>query len=145
MSKDSNLSLVEASPSGEVDTKACTRCGKDKLLEEFGSYKHKTNGRRYPNSKCGECRKDSARDSNLLKKYGVTRKQYDEMASSQGNCCDVCGTHQSEMTRRLAVDHDHRTGAVRSLLCTQCNVALGQVDDSIERLNGLIQYLEKHS
>lgn len=59
--------------------------------------------------------------------------------------CSSSGTHQSNEQRSLAVDHDHRTGKVRALLCHKCNAALGNVNDSIDILKEMISYIDKHS
>jgi hypothetical protein len=63
------------------------------------------------------------------------------MLSEQGGVCYVC---KKEDRRRLCVDHDHRTGAVRKLLCDSCNNLLGRCDDDIEILAKLISYVEEH-
>ena len=50
----------------------------------------------------------------------------------------------SETTKQgLCVDHDHKTGQVRGLLCKGCNVALGETKDNVETLKGLIEYVNR--
>lgn len=83
-------------------------------------------------------------------KYGITGAQYDAMLQAQGRVCAVCGRPETRVARNgtpftLPVDHDHATGKVRGLLCSNCNFALGAVNDSIAVLRGLIAYLERHS
>jgi len=59
--------------------------------------------------------------------YGVkdmTLARYEEMFSAQGGVCKICQRPEPAQ-RRLAVDHDHKTGLVRGLLCTRCNIQLG--------------------
>jgi hypothetical protein len=56
------------------------------------------------------------------KQLGVTTAQYEAMLAAQGGGCAICGNPPK--TRRLDVDHDHRTGKVRGLLCHRCNRAL---------------------
>ncbi|MCH8329663.1 MAG: hypothetical protein IIB81_04705, partial [Nanoarchaeota archaeon] len=56
-----------------------------------------------------------------LKQYGLTIEDYNNMFIEQGGCCGICGTHQSKLKLRLAVDHDQKTGKVRGLLCNNCN------------------------
>lgn len=65
------------------------------------------------------------------------------MFVGQGGVCKIC-LRPPAPDRRLSVDHDHRTGAIRGLLCQQCNTLLGQVDDSQELLYRAITYLEEH-
>jgi Recombination endonuclease VII len=71
------------------------------------------------------------RKHRLRIRYGITEEQYDAMLLAQGNKCAICKKDEAtcigngEGRRRLAVDHDHATGAVRGLLCTPCNNSLG--------------------
>ena len=77
-----------------------------------------------------------------LKYYGITIKDYNRMFMEQKGCCAICGKHQSEQKNTLAVDHDHKTGEVRSLLCSRCNSQLGWY----EKLKANIEsYLEKET
>lgn len=64
------------------------------------------------------------------------------MVTAQGGVCAIC--EQPEPKKRLAVDHDHTTGAVRALLCSKCNVALGLMSDDPARLRVAAHYLETH-
>jgi hypothetical protein len=84
-----------------------------------------------------------------LKKYGLTIAGFEAMwEAQQGKCANPrCSAtfEKSAMNRKvggLHVDHDHVTGAVRKLLCPRCNTALGHVNDNIDLLRGLIEYLE---
>lgn len=61
-----------------------------------------------------------AHESRVTKTYGLTRGEYDRLYAFQGGCCAIC-RRATGKTRRLAVDHDHETGAVRGLLCGPCN------------------------
>lgn len=85
-----------------------------------------------------------------LKKYGLTLEKYDKMLEEQNNKCKICKKHENKTDKRygrtikLSVDHCHKTGKVRSLLCSNCNAALGQVDDSIKLLKSMIEYLKAH-
>ena len=72
--------------------------------------------------------KDYHRKYRLNRLYGLTLDQFEQMENAQCNLCALCnrppkGT--SRRTKRLVVDHDHKTGAVRGLLCQPCNRALG--------------------
>ncbi|RPJ39998.1 MAG: hypothetical protein EHM35_00780 [Planctomycetaceae bacterium] len=60
----------------------------------------------------------------LMQRYGLTPKQYAEMLLAQNGVCAICGKPPSE-DKSLAVDHDHKTGQVRALLCHVCNRQLG--------------------
>ena len=65
----------------------------------------------------------SARYKRLRDKYGITPERYDLILDSQHGVCAICG--RPPKTRRLAVDHDHKTKRVRGLLCHLCNQGLG--------------------
>jgi hypothetical protein len=79
---------------------------------------------------------------NLKKSYGITFEQYNEKFKEQDGKCAICKTHQSLLTKRLAVDHDHKTGEIRSLLCHGCNTSLGGFCDDINILESAINYLK---
>lgn len=75
-----------------------------------------------------------------LRRYGLTVAEYDAMAAVFDGGCWVC--EQSDPNgRRLAVDHDHATGLVRGLLCTDCNRAIGLMRDDPTRLERAARYL----
>lgn len=73
-------------------------------------------------------------------KYGLTEEKYKELFIEQDNKCSICGTPFEDT--KAFVDHDHKTGKVRGLLCTQCNTLLGMAKDNTEILDAAIQYLK---
>lgn len=75
----------------------------------------------------------------LGNKFGITVADYSAMHDYQLGCCYVCGG--TDKTRRLAVDHNHKTGTVRALLCTPCNTAIGLAKTS-DGLSKLADYLD---
>lgn len=85
---------------------------------------------------------EKIRRDNLRKNFGISIEQYDEMLELQDGCCAICGIEESQLTRRMAVDHDHETGRIRGLLCIECNRGIGALDDSVEILKQAIKYLE---
>mgnify|MGYP001557048711 FL=1 len=82
--------------------------------------------------------------SNNLRKYGLTIETFEAMHQAQGGKCAICQTQLGE-GRRLHVDHCHKTGAVRALLCDKCNVGLGAFKDSPELLRSAARYIEMYS
>lgn len=87
-----------------------------------------------------------ARQSLLFTKYGMTMADYDRMFAEQNGVCAACGkeqTHSRVHNGYLCVDHDHTTGKTRGLLCRKCNIALGHVDDDVEILKKLIEYIQR--
>lgn len=79
---------------------------------------------------------------NHLKQFGITVEDYNKMFDKQNGCCAICGKHQSEFKIAFAVDHNHKTGKVRGLLCSRCNTMLGFASDNINILKAAINYLE---
>lgn len=76
----------------------------------------------------------------IEKTYGLTSDDYDELLALQGGGCAVCGGKPK--SKRLAVDHDHQTGAVRGLVCSRHNhEALGALNDSLAMVTALWHYL----
>lgn len=90
------------------------------------------------------------KDSNLRRSFGPDFgfDAYDAMHQAQHGKCAICGNAEKEqrdgVIKHLAVDHDHRTGAIRELLCTACNKGLGHFDDDTDRMTKAIAYLRKH-
>lgn len=75
----------------------------------------------------------------LRLRYGLTPEQYDKLFEQQNGCCAICGRHQSESKLALGIDHCHKTGKVRRLLCPPCNTCLGWFEKYGE---AIIQYLK---
>ena len=80
-----------------------------------------------------------------LKKYGITFDDYNKMFEEQNGCCASCGDHQTLFTKRLVVDHNHETGKVRALLCSNCNTALGLLKENEERILSLLKYNREYN
>jgi len=94
---------------------------------------------------CKECRREAARKSyykngggyrncSYRRRFGIGLADYERMLRAQDNLCRGCTRPQSEFKVRFAVDHDHKTGRVRGLLCADCNWILGRVQDSPQTL-----------
>lgn len=79
----------------------------------------------------------------IRRKYQLpTLKEAEELFHARNNGeCVVCGVHQD----RMHIDHCHKSGKIRGILCSGCNVALGQVQDNPATLRSLANYLEKHA
>ncbi|CAB4179406.1 Recombination endonuclease VII [uncultured Caudovirales phage] len=58
--------------------------------------------------------------------------------------CAICGVHEENVTKALAVDHDHATGLVRGYLCNNCNRGIGLLKDDPKVLQNAIDYLERN-
>jgi hypothetical protein len=87
---------------------------------------------------------EQERDSKLLHFYGIDNGGYEEILESQGGGCAICGrTTHGKGLKRLYVDHDHKTQAVRGVLCASCNRAIGLMQDDSERLRKAADYLDR--
>jgi len=90
-----------------------------------------------------EKRQEIVRKNYLSKKYGLTLEQEIAMKLAQNNSCAIC---KIELLPRhkTHIDHCHKTGKVREILCNNCNVMLGHAKDSEDILKSALAYLEKH-
>jgi hypothetical protein len=82
-------------------------------------------------------------------KYGISKEDYLSLVERQENKCAICNneetapnTWKKDKARRLAIDHCHKTGIIRGLLCYRCNTTLGKVEDTPELLRNMAAYLE---
>jgi hypothetical protein len=136
---------------------ACKKCccadKKGYYQTEKGKVVHKRAGKKYQQSTKGKNyhkkyeRTDKGKrlkmKGRLKRNFGLTIEQYDKLFEAQNGVCAICNGINPD-GRRLAVDHDHKTGKIRALLCLRCNVILGMVKENKERILGFILYLEKH-
>lgn len=76
-----------------------------------------------------------------LEKYGLDYNSYMDLLKKQNYKCKVCKTQNKSYEKSLSVDHCHKTGRVRGLLCSSCNIGIGHFKDSIELLQSAIEYL----
>ena len=89
---------------------------------------------------------DPIQRKNVLQRYGLTPETYADLLEKQGHACAVCQTTipgNGRGDRRFDVDHNHKTGKVRGLLCRNCNVTLGVLENKRDRLAKLEEYLLK--
>jgi hypothetical protein len=98
-----------------------------------------------------ETNKEKWKDGMLRNTYGISLEGYHEMREQQNYCCAICGTHETLATKAratktewtLQVDHCHTTGAIRSLLCSSCNILLSKAKEDIEILEKAKLYLKQ--
>ena len=86
-----------------------------------------------------EKRKASIKLRRRMKKYGLSSEAFQLMLLRQNHACGIC---KETFLITPAIDHDHKTGGVRGLLCLRCNTALGGFRDSLEILESAKQYLQ---
>lgn len=126
--------------------KRCSKCGKNKNKSEFYRDAQKTSGFRPDCKACVNVKSAAWTKANpekrrhILRKhiYGISEAEYQKLLSSQRNVCKIC---KKKDRRQLGVDHDHKTGKIRGLLCQKCNAGLGMFLDSTKFLKSAIEYL----
>jgi Recombination endonuclease VII len=91
------------------------------------------------------------RDKELRRRSGISAEEYDTKLAVQNGLCAICGNPEVRLNpltqepRALAVDHCHKTGKIRGLLCSDHNTGLGLFNDDIALLRAAIVYLESHN
>lgn len=129
-----------------MESKRCGMCGETKPHSHF--YVHKTRGRQ---GRCIACtsspqNKETRRlyyktigvQHRRRRHYGITPDEYQALLTNQGGRCAICKSHEP-----LVIDHDHKTHKVRGLLCDDCNVGIGKLQDSVRLLEAALSYLGK--
>ena len=86
--------------------------------------------------------KDRKRAYDLKRNYNITIEEYNEMLNKYDGKCWICGTHQAKLKRKLSIDHNHKTGKIRGLLCDSCNGGIGHMKENYFILIKSIKYLK---
>lgn len=80
--------------------------------------------------------RSKTRARNIMATFGITVEEYEAYRKTSDTCV-ICGTDE-----RLGLDHCHKTGKVRGVVCVKCNAAMGMAEDDAERLRALAEYVE---
>jgi hypothetical protein len=158
-----------------METKICKSCKIEKNIENYRFIRHNKNGTKLYKARCEECynmhykekyrKKTTKERSEIYKRriqglsfedrkkirlkyrFGLSLDEYNDRIKIQNNKCFLCekifegtGAYKS-----ANVDHDHKTGKIRKLLCSRCNQVLGLVDENLKLLKEMILYLEIHN
>jgi hypothetical protein len=67
--------------------------------------------------------------ASVLRRYGMTKEDYDRLLNIQNNKCAICEIDRSDLKKEFCIDHDHSSGQVRGLLCSGCNKGIGLLRD----------------
>jgi hypothetical protein len=125
--------------------KRCATCKQWKPPTEFRAASRTADGF---DSRCIGC----SHDLSIRKLYGIGADRYTAILAAQGGGCAICGG-TNESGRAMAVDHDHRCcpgqracgNCVRGLLCSNCNMGIGLLQDNPARLDAAAAYLRRHA
>jgi len=131
----------------------CTRCKQIKPIDAFNRAGKTSTGMQTYNIQCKQCANNTKKeyrknnpeklvDSDLKRNYGISLADYERMFKTQNGLCAIC--NKPDTKRRLSVDHDHKTGKNRELLCSLCNLTLGHLSDDPELFDRAAAYLRRH-
>lgn len=121
--------------------KVCVNCGVTKPATEFLLNRRRGS----THSTCKKCECIRTRNVHLKMKFNITNDIYNQMLINQGGVCKICKSAAAcRPDASLPVDHDHRTGLVRGILCDACNQGLGKFKDSPDNLREAARYLDEH-
>ena len=124
----------------------CSSCKQVKLKSEFRVHKSRLfTGEQvcWLGSTCKKCKSSRQVEryfSYTGSKYGILEADYISMMKAQNGGCAICGKTEC----RLVVDHNHKTGRPRGLLCGQCNSALGLFGDDAKTILSAAGYLSRY-
>jgi hypothetical protein len=118
--------------------KQCVTCKKIQDVSFHRELRSSADGFR---DNCKKCEKEYS-VAQRFSKYGITKADYDFMFLEQRGNCKICSCSLSYDKKSTHVDHCHKTGKVRGLLCLHCNIMIGMAKENQETLKAAIQYLE---
>lgn len=158
-----NLNLFFKQKKGKYGhTATCKECCKIKEREKYNSSeatrlikktsyaKYRLNNlekRREYNRAWEASNKDKCKNTRLKKTFGITLDQYNSMLNNQNGVCAICKNPETALytdnktIKNLAIDHCHKTGNIRGLLCSRCNTGIGHFKENLDYLNNAIDYL----
>lgn len=123
--------------------KTCKRCGEAKLESEFYKEAKRKDGLAYWCKECKDFWSADRRRGYYMKKRGCAyTNNYGEILNKQDGRCAICGANQAVSKRAFNMDHNHKTGKVRGVLCASCNNGLGLFKDDPVLLLKAAEYLE---
>jgi Autographiviridae endonuclease VII len=87
------------------------------------------------------------KNNTLKQRHGISLEIYEQMHKEQDGLCAIC--HKPERIKKidqpLAVDHCHVTKKIRGLLCYRCNTSLGLLEEDVNAVRRMMEYIEKHN
>jgi hypothetical protein len=131
LAKGRNIRPRVPAPTGH---KYCRRCKQTKPHSEWDRNRTASDGLA---TACKACRRTEGRARHLRRNYGITEAERDEMLAEQKGLCSICLKRPA-----IHVDHCHKTGRVRGVLCFNCNSAIGNLGDDPGAVRRAAAYLE---
>lgn len=129
-----------------MKTKQCTGCKEYKILDDF--YLCLSRGKKQPQSKCKLCANENRKRAKRRQFYGLSEDEW-ELLKMLYPVCTLCGIESPGQARgqdkQWHIDHDHKTGHIRGLLCSRCNIGLGNFKDNPTVLRMAAKYIEESS
>lgn len=145
--KETSFSINRANTFREGRSYACFICQRARrkiYLEKNPEVKERRNAKKREHYKTPEFKRKQRRHY-YMKRYGITPEIYDEMLARQKGVCAICGENKAHKTQKyLHIDHNHKTGKVRELLCIRCNTIIGNCRENVEILKKTIKYIYRH-
>jgi len=153
--KDENLKSLRnfiITIDNKNNLKKCSKCKQFYPAESKFFYRHSSRKDGF-DSWCKECKKDYDKIRHKMKSFNISAKQYQKMFEEQKGCCLICGRDfkdiygnpkQNHIYYTPRIDHNHKTGKVRGILCHHCNIALGSFKENPLILVRAIKYIKEN-
>ena len=135
----------------EDKTKKCSKC--KRVLPATTEFFYKNRNLKHGiDSWCKDCKKKYDKIYHKLKNFNITISEFENHLKDQKYRCAICGRffddlfkkyNQKTTVRTPRIDHDHKTGKIRGILCNRCNMLLGRAVDNIFILIKAIKYLKE--
>lgn len=150
--KKENINDFLAEILNEVITKRCSKCKRalPATAEFFYKNRKLKHGLDYW---CKTCKKKYDKIYHKLKNFNISIKDFEKLLEEQNQRCAICGRNFNELFRKYnnkttvrtpRIDHDHKTGKIRGILCNRCNMLLGRCVDNPYILIKAVNYLEEN-
>ncbi len=128
--------------------KKCSKCKVPKPLDEFHKRKTSKDGHDHYCKECGNGNhrlkyntdieyKERMKRRSIKYNYNISDIELNELFLIKN--CQICG---NEIKKKKCIDHNHKTGNIRGILCSKCNNLLGMCNDNVEILEQAISYLK---
>ena len=152
MEKKKDLRITMAENQKKAKRKQCSKCKQNYPATHEFFYRKQKNLSGF-DSWCKGCKKLYDMEHHKLKNFNITNKKFNIFLENQNYRCGICGRlfedlfkkyNDKTTVRTPRIDHDHKTGKIRGILCNRCNMLLGRAVDNRFILIKAINYLNKN-